>query len=388
MLCVLSFLVLLAPTSLGRQGSNTLWFLLGWQHIAQQQRQLLQVVDHVLQQAELPTTVYRLESIVPQRRGREHWQRQKHLISIPSVLSLTTFDTLFQAHLPRPPFSVLARRTLQTPSYTAVELTLGIAGVSTDIFVFAHFDTVPIEAARVSNTPQELPLEQQRPPPSPPLPQIAIVIDDLGWDLGAAQVLLAMEVPLSFAILPQTPYKDLIAREAQRRGRDILLHLPMEPYSYPYVNPGRPVLLGNMDRHEFTTQMESALATVPSAVGVNNHMGSRLTEDRAAMHTVMQWMKQRNLFFLDSRTSPKSLAYQVAREFGVRTAQRHVFLDNETDPLKIAQQLQRLAAFAREHGSAIGIGHPYPETVQSLRYTLPEIQQTGIEVVPVSRLVQ
>ncbi len=388
MLCVLSFLALLALTWLGRQGANTLWFLLGWQHIAQQQRQLLQVVDQVLQQSELPATMYRLESIVPQRRGREHWQRQKHLISIPAMLSLTTFDTLFQANLPCPPFAVLARRTRQTPSYTAVELTLGIAGVPTDIFVFAQFATVPIEAARVSNTPQVLPLEQRPPPPSLPLPQIAIVIDDLGWDLGAAQVLLAMEVPLSFAILPHTPYKDFIAREAQRRGRDILLHLPMEPYSYPHVNPGRPVLLGTMDRHEFTAQMESALATVPSAVGVNNHMGSRLTENRAAMHMVMQWMKQRNLFFLDSRTSPKSLAYQVAREFGVRTAQRHIFLDNETDPLKIAEQLQRLAAFARKHGSAIGIGHPHPETVQSLRYTLPEIQQTGIEVVPVSRLVQ
>jgi polysaccharide deacetylase 2 family uncharacterized protein YibQ len=143
-----------------------------------------------------------------------------------------------------------------------------------------------------------------------------------------------------------------------------------------------------MDTHEFTAQMENALATVPLAVGVNNHMGSRLTEDRAAMQMVMQLLKQHNLFFLDSRTSPKSLAYQVARELGVRTAQRHIFLDNDTDPFKIATQLHRLAALAREYGSAIGIGHPYPETVQSLRDTLQEVQRTGIEVVPVSRLVQ
>jgi polysaccharide deacetylase 2 family uncharacterized protein YibQ len=143
-----------------------------------------------------------------------------------------------------------------------------------------------------------------------------------------------------------------------------------------------------MNTREFTAHVENALATVPLAVGVNNHMGSRLTEDRAAMQMVMQLMKQHNLFFLDSRTSPKSLAYQVARELGVRTAQRHVFLDNDTDPLKIAAQLYRLAALSREYGSAIGVGHPYPETVQSLQYTLQEIQQTGIEVVPVSRLVQ
>jgi polysaccharide deacetylase 2 family uncharacterized protein YibQ len=388
MVCVVSFLVLLTPTAVGRQISNTLRFLLGWQHITQHQRQLPQVVDYVLQQSGLPTTVYQLEGTVPQRRGREYWQRQKHVISVPSALSLTTFDTLFQAILPRPPFAIVARRVRQAPSYTAIELTLGIAGVPTDIFVFSQSDPVPIESSRVSNTPQLLSLGQQPSHHSLPLPQIAIVIDDLGWDWGAAQVLLAMEAPLSFAILPNTPYKDFIAREAQRRGRDILLHLPMEPYSYPHVNPGRPVLLSTMDAHELTTQMESALATVPSAVGVNNHMGSRLTEDRAAMQMVMQLMKQHNLFFLDSRTSPKSLAYQVARELGVRTAQRHVFLDNETDPRKIATQLHRLAALAREYGNAIGIGHPYPETVQSLRYTLQEIQQTGIEVVPVSRLVQ
>jgi polysaccharide deacetylase 2 family uncharacterized protein YibQ len=386
MVCVLAFLVLLTPTVIGRQVSNTLRFLLGWQHITQHQGQLPQVVDYVLQQSGLPTTVYELESTIPQRRGRERWQRQKHVISLPSALSLTTFDALFQAALPRPPFAIVARRIRQAPSYTAIELTLGIAGVPTDIFVFSQSDPAPTETSQVSSTP--LPLEQQLPRPSLPLPQIAIVIDDLGWDLGAAQVLLAMEAPLSFAILPNTPYKDFIAREAQRRGRDILLHLPMEPYSYPHVDPGRPVLLSTMDTREFTAQMESALATVPSAVGVNNHMGSRLTEDRGAMQMVMQAMKQHNLFFLDSRTSPKSLAYQVARELGVRTAQRHVFLDNDTDPRKIAAQLHRLAALAREYGNAIGIGHPYPETVQSLRYTLQEIQQTGIEVVPVSRLVQ
>jgi hypothetical protein len=121
--CVVSFLVLLTPTTNGRQVSNTLRFLLGWQHIAQHQRQLPRVVDYVLQKSGLPTTVYELEGTVPQRRGREHWQRQKHMISVSSVLSLTTFETLFQATLPCPPFSVLARRVRRTPSHTAVELT-------------------------------------------------------------------------------------------------------------------------------------------------------------------------------------------------------------------------------------------------------------------------
>jgi polysaccharide deacetylase 2 family uncharacterized protein YibQ len=287
------------------------------------------------------------------------------------------FDVLFQPILPHSPFTVLARRVRQTPSYTAIALTLGIAGVPTDTFLFAQSNTVLTEPSRVSNTPQVLPVEQPLLRHSLSLSQIAIVIDDLGWDWQAAQVLLAMEALLSFAILPNTPYKDFIAREARRRVRDILLHLPMEPYSYSHVNPGRPVLLSTMDTREFTAQVENALATVPLAVGVSNHMGSRLTEERAALQMVMQLLKQHNLFFLDSRTSPKSLAYQIDRELEVRTAQRHIFLDNETDPLKIATQLHCLAELAREYGSAIGIGHPYPETVQSLRDTLQERQGRG-----------
>jgi hypothetical protein len=310
------------------------------------------------------------------------------VIHIPPELSLGTFEALLQETISRSPFIVLARRIHQTSSYTTLELTLGMAGVSTDVFVLTQALATAIPSTQVSKAPtssspmQSVPLHQSLPP------QVAIIIDDLGWDLGAAQVLLAMDIPLGFAILPHTPFKDFIAHEAQRRGKDVLLHLPMEPYNYPQINPGRPVLLSTMSTSELAAQIDSALAAVPAAVGVNNHMGSRLTEDRHAMYVVMQRMKHRNLFFLDSRTSQKSLAYQVARELGVRTAQRHVFLDNEADVRKISQQLHRLATLAREHGHAIGIGHPYPETVQSLRYTLPEIRQAGVEIVAISRLVQ
>ena len=106
------------------------------------------------------------------------------------------------------------------------------------------------------------------------------------------------------------------------------------------------------------------------------------------MHTVMQRIKRHNLFFLDSRTSQKYLASQVAREMGVRTAERQVFLDNETETTKIHRQLDQLATLARVRGTAIGIGHPHPETVQTLQHALPGLQQAGIEIVPISRLVQ
>jgi polysaccharide deacetylase 2 family uncharacterized protein YibQ len=143
-----------------------------------------------------------------------------------------------------------------------------------------------------------------------------------------------------------------------------------------------------MNSQELAAHIEVALAAVPAAIGVNNHMGSRLTEDREAMRVVMHLLKQRNLFFLDSRTSQKSLAYHVARELGVRTAQRQVFLDTTPEMAKIQQQLHYLVALAHEHGSAIGIGHPHPATVQTLWHTLPELRQAGIDIVPVSHLVK
>jgi polysaccharide deacetylase 2 family uncharacterized protein YibQ len=162
----------------------------------------------------------------------------------------------------------------------------------------------------------------------------------------------------------------------------------MEPYRYPDVVPDQPVLLSTMSMRELVAQIGAALNALPLAVGVNNHMGSRLTENRAAMQAVMQQMNNHNLFFLDSRTTQHSVAYQVAQEMGVPTAQRQVFLDHEVKDIKIQQQLRQLATLAHAYGSAIGIGHPYPETVRVLQTVLPELRQDGIEIVPVSHLMR
>jgi polysaccharide deacetylase 2 family uncharacterized protein YibQ len=373
--CGLAFTGLLAVTTVGQQALSMLRFALGWQHIASQQQQLNQALGTALQSMGLAAKAHRLESSIPQRRGREQWQRQMHVVQVPPGMSLEAFaaslrDTTYRLH-----HAILERHDRLSATHTTVELTLGIRGVPTDIFVLVQ--------PRVS-----LALRSPPPPSSPRRSQVAIVIDDLGWNLEAARALLALDVPLSFAILPNAPYRTAIAQEARRRGRDILLHLPMEPYKYPHVDPGQPALLSTMNTSELAAEVEVALAALPPVVGVNNHMGSRLTEDRNAMRAVMQRIKRHNLFFLDSRTSQKSLASQVVREMGVRTAERQVFLDNETETTKIHRQLDQLATLARVRGHAIGIGHPHPETVQALLHALPKLQQAGIEIVPISRLVQ
>jgi polysaccharide deacetylase 2 family uncharacterized protein YibQ len=366
--CVLLFSIILISTALGRHVFSTLNFALGRQHIAHQQKHLLQALEGAFQTAELSVEMHRRGVAIPQRRGQEHWRHQIHTIEVPPTASLDLYESILHHTTHRLHHAILRRQKRLSTTATKVSLTVGIAGVPTDTFVFIQpRDTVSVPSMQG---------------------QLAIVIDDLGWDLEAAHALLTLEAPLSFAILPDTPYRMRIAWEAQRRGYDVLLHLPMEPRSYPDVDPGHFALLSAMRPSQLVDQIEAALHALPGVVGVNNHMGSRLTENRTVMQTVMQQIKHHHLFFLDSRTTKRSLAYQVAQEMGVPTARRQVFLDHEIDVIKIHQQLRYLSTLAYVHGSAIGIGHPYPQTVRALQDVLPEFRRDGIKIVPVSHLVR
>ncbi len=346
----------------------------------------------MLQQTGLDKQAYQHDHLQPQQRGRERWQLRRHRIAIPANLSLTSFEKRLQARMPDLPHDIMARRSRQHDNQTSVAFTLGVADVPTDICIFTQTLAAPPQAV-AAIAPK---LEPQAPPPATKpkraavttaRPRIAIVIDDMGWELPIAQDLLALKHPLSFAVLPQAPYQLQIAEAAQQHKRELLLHLPMEPHGYPQVNPGPNALLSHMDSNQMVTLVQTALQALPQGVGVNNHMGSSLTENAQAMRIVMRELKQRNLFFLDSRTSADSRAYQIAREMGIPTAKRHVFLDNTVQQAHISDQLHRLADMASQQGYAIGIGHPYPETLRALKHTLPIIRQAGVRIVPISRLV-
>jgi polysaccharide deacetylase 2 family uncharacterized protein YibQ len=153
------------------------------------------------------------------------------------------------------------------------------------------------------------------------------------------------------------------------------------------ASPG--TLRSDMTPMDFLTTISDDVSSVPGAVGVNNHEGSALTENKEAMKFLMAELKARNLLFLDSLTNPKSVAYATAKEFGLKAAKRDVFLDNEGDNAAyIGKQLEELARIAQEHGHAIGIGHPHPATISALRKWLADADKQGIEIVPVSRLMQ
>jgi uncharacterized protein len=215
--------------------------------------------------------------------------------------------------------------------------------------------------------------------------RVALVIDDLGRSVEDLPPLEGLGVPVTYAVLPFQEQTPQVVAELRRRGAEILLHLPMEPKNGEDPGPG--ALLRGMSDEELREKTLAALAAVPGAVGVNNHMGSGLSAEREPMRTVLGVLAGRGLFFLDSRTSAASVGYEVARELGVPAAERQVFLDGEPTPEAITAQFQRLLGLARLHGAAVAIGHPHPETLAALAREVPRAKAEGYEFVPVSYLL-
>lgn len=218
---------------------------------------------------------------------------------------------------------------------------------------------------------------------------IAIVIDDLGQDVKQAKEVLALSGKVTVAVLPGLAQSKNVANLAKQAGHEVLLHMPMEPLKNHEKTQTPGTLSADMTPMAFLTAVSDDVESVPGAIGVNNHEGSALTENKEAMKFLMAELKTRNLFFLDSLTNAKSVAYATAIEFGMKAAKRDVFLDNEGDnPEYIRRQLDELVEIARNHGKAIGIGHPHPVTLRELRKWLAGTNSQGIEIVPVSRLMQ
>ena len=232
-----------------------------------------------------------------------------------------------------------------------------------------------------------------KPPAPPPLPQApagpraALVIDDLGYRMGPVKRLLALEVPITLSILPHAPYGAKIAALARKKGLEVLLHLPMEPRSYPRLDPGPGALLSGMDPGRWRELTRSDLDSVPQAVGVNNHMGSKLTEDPAAMDAVMAVLAEKGLFFLDSQTSPKSVARDSARRAGVPSARRQIFLDNDPSIKAVRAQMERVLALARRGVPVIAIGHPNQSTLRVLEEYAPRLKKE-LGLTAVARLTE
>ena len=215
--------------------------------------------------------------------------------------------------------------------------------------------------------------------------RVALVIDDLGRSVDDLRPLEGLDIPLTYAVLPYAEQTPAVVSQLRKEGREILLHLPMEPKNGEDPGPG--ALRLGMTPEELREGTAAALRAVPGAVGVNNHMGSGLSADEPSMHAILQVLAGRGLFFLDSRTSADSVAYRTALAMGVPAAERKVFLDRDPSPEAIREQFQRLLALATTRGAAVAIGHPHPETLAALQEEVPKAKALGYEFVPVSYLL-
>ncbi|HEV2489328.1 MAG TPA: divergent polysaccharide deacetylase family protein [Candidatus Acidoferrales bacterium] len=218
-------------------------------------------------------------------------------------------------------------------------------------------------------------------------PRLAIIIDDLGTDPAPAETILNLPFPLTLSVLPNEMHSRDIAEEAFQHGDQVLLHLPMEAEG-DAAKPEAIELRVGISESEVDRLLAEMLDSVPHAIGVNNHEGSRATADPQLMAAVMSAIRARHLFFVDSRTTVATVAYDAARHAGVPAAYRKVFLDDVETREAVLQQLDVAARDATRDGWAIAIGHPHPETLAALAEGLPQMQARGVRLVFVSDLVQ
>ena len=241
-----------------------------------------------------------------------------------------------------------------------------------------------------SETPS--PIESFSPAPSPSpapsgAPRIAIIIDDCGYSLPRDLVFLKLPIPLTLSILPMTPHGKEVAADAVAAGKAVMLHIPMEPFSSG-AHPGPGEISTEMTDAQIDTQLNADIASLPSLPGANNHMGSKASSDPRVMRDVIDILKHNDMFFIDSMTAMTTVGASTARELGVPTAERDVFLDDSVNVPYIEGQIRQLEATAKKNGSAIAIGHPFPATYQALETMLPQMQAAGFAFVDAKTLVK
>ncbi len=220
-----------------------------------------------------------------------------------------------------------------------------------------------------------------------PRGKIVLILDDVGFDHQPVDEAMTIDPNVNFSVLPNAARATQVATLLHLRGFEVLCHLPMEPEHFPRVSPGSGAVLTTMSNDEIARTTVANVEAVPFARGVNNHMGSRATADRRVMESVLAALPE-DMYFIDSRTTPASVAAAVAREMSVRAASRNTFLDDVASDAAVRHQLRALAREAEQQGIAIGIGHMYPVTVRVLRAAVPQLKREGFRFVRASQVVR
>lgn len=217
--------------------------------------------------------------------------------------------------------------------------------------------------------------------------KVAIIIDDLGSNAQGTDQIFSLNLPLTVAVLPHRPYSKREAERAKDSGFQVILHQPMEPLS-PDQNPGAGLVTDQMSDEEITETVKTNFRSIPHAVGINNHMGSKGTGDERVVGAVLKAAKDEGVFFLDSRTSSQSVVPAMASRIKLPSAVNRVFLDNQKEVGYIKGQIEKLINLAEKDGEAVGIGHVHPATAQAISQMIPLFEERGIDLVYVQELIK
>lgn len=249
---------------------------------------------------------------------------------------------------------------------------------------FSLLFSCPLEKAEVAVKPET---KEKAARPTPRY-KAAIIIDDLGNSQEAMSEISSLGAPITVSILPQSRFVRETAEMAHQAGLEIMLHVPTESLNHQEEqNPGEVIIRSGMSPEEIRKIMEDFLGRVPYIAGVNNHMGSKATQDEALMREILGPIRERGLFFLDSRTVEQSIAYELARDMGIPSVYRNIFLDSIQDEKTIKKRILDLFLLAQKKSPAVGIGHPFPETLSALKELLPLAEKYGVELVFVSQVL-
>ncbi|MFH1407151.1 MAG: divergent polysaccharide deacetylase family protein [Candidatus Omnitrophota bacterium] len=248
------------------------------------------------------------------------------------------------------------------------------------VYTLILYEKLVRKAATKPAIPPELPLLKKK-------PRVAIVIDDWGYSKNNLELLWQIKQPLTLAILPNLTYSKEIANLAHKKGKEVILHLPLEAKG-DSVREEQGTVHTSMNDAQISERLLQDLNSVPYAKGISNHQGSLATESRRVMSVIFAEMKKKKLYFLDSLSTPNSVCESLAKEMGVRFIERDTFLDNSDDPDEIRRQLYEVAADAAKNGFAVGIGHDRERTLQAINETLPLLEKSGIKFVFLSELIK
>jgi polysaccharide deacetylase 2 family uncharacterized protein YibQ len=276
--------------------------------------------------------------------------------------------------------------------FTVSVILLIVASIAGIIYVSQFKEEPPVkkeprkEARQVKTKKSKTEKSKLLPPKVAVKKQIAIIIDDIGYDLKPVKELLKINADLTFAVLPGLSHSSEAAQMLRKAKKEILLHLPMEPLSYPNEKPGEGALFTDMNDEEIIFQLRKNIKSVPNIAGVNNHMGSKfmMNEDKLAL--IFRELKKKNLFFIDSRTSAETKAEAAANKVGLPMSERKIFIDNDRDYKKIYNNLINISK-ANDNTPVILIGHPYPETILAIKDATKVLRDQGISIVPVSKII-